>query len=53
VTVDFLEFLDNAQRQAEEVLIEAYLGIDVLADDMENMGVSRLIARRERILIKT
>lgn len=48
VTVDFLEFLDNAQRQAEEVLIEAYLGIDVLADDMENMGVSRLIARSTR-----
>ncbi|KAL0134297.1 hypothetical protein PUN28_001242 [Cardiocondyla obscurior] len=39
VTVDFTEFLDNAQRQAEEVLIEAYLGIDVLADDMENMGL--------------
>lgn len=39
VTVDFMEFLDNAQRQAEEVLIEAYLGIDVLADDMENMGL--------------
>lgn len=44
VTVDFVEFLENAQRQAEEVLIEAYLGIDVLADDMENMGVSQLIA---------
>lgn len=40
VTMDFAEFLENAQRQAEEVLIEAYLGIDVLADDMENMGVS-------------
>ncbi|XP_011643775.1 E3 ubiquitin-protein ligase TRIM71 [Pogonomyrmex barbatus] len=39
VTVELLEFLDNAQRQAEEVLIEAYLGIDVLADDMENMGL--------------
>lgn len=40
VTVELAEFLDTAQRQAEEVLIEAYLGIDVLADDMENMGVS-------------
>ncbi|XP_024871831.1 E3 ubiquitin-protein ligase TRIM71-like [Temnothorax curvispinosus] len=39
VTVDFMEFLENAQRQAEDVLIEAYLGIDVLADDMENMGL--------------
>lgn len=39
VTIDFIEFLETAQRQAEEVLIEAYLGIDVLADDMENMGV--------------
>ncbi|XP_012531997.1 E3 ubiquitin-protein ligase TRIM71 isoform X2 [Monomorium pharaonis] len=39
VTVEFAEFLDTAQRQAEEVLTEAYLGIDVLADDMENMGL--------------
>ncbi|KYN17145.1 Tripartite motif-containing protein 71 [Trachymyrmex cornetzi] len=39
VTVEFLEFLESAQRQAEEVLIEAYLGIDVLVDDMENMGL--------------
>ncbi|XP_011691333.1 PREDICTED: E3 ubiquitin-protein ligase TRIM71-like isoform X1 [Wasmannia auropunctata] len=39
VTVDFTEYLEIAQRQAEEVLIEAYLGIDVLADDMENMGL--------------
>lgn len=44
VTVEFAEFLESAQRQAEEVLIEAYLGIDVLVDDMENMGVSQLIA---------
>lgn len=42
VTVDLVEFIETAQRQAEEVLIEAYLGIDVLADDMENMGVSQL-----------
>jgi len=47
VTVDFTEFLETVQRQAEEVLIEAYLGIDVLADDMENMGVSQLITRHE------
>ncbi|KMQ97400.1 tripartite motif-containing protein 71 [Lasius niger] len=39
VTVDLVEFIETAQRQAEEVLIEAYLGIDVLADDMENMGL--------------
>ncbi|XP_018346989.1 PREDICTED: E3 ubiquitin-protein ligase TRIM71-like [Trachymyrmex septentrionalis] len=39
VTVEFVEFLESAQRQAEEVLIEAYLGIDVLVDDMENMGL--------------
>ena len=44
VTVEFVEFLESVQRQAEEVLIEAYLGIDVLVDDMENMGVSQLIA---------
>ncbi|KAG5317994.1 LIN41 ligase, partial [Pseudoatta argentina] len=37
-TVELVEFLESAQRQAEEVLIEAYLGIDVLVDDMENMG---------------
>jgi len=42
--VEFVEFLESVQRQAEEVLIEAYLGIDVLVDDMENMGVSQLIA---------
>jgi len=51
VTVDFAEFLETVQRQAEEVLIEAYLGIDVLADDMENMGVSQLIARHENNFI--
>lgn len=45
VTIDFAEFIDNAQHQAEEVLIEAYLGIDVLADDMENMGVSNQLSR--------
>ncbi|XP_072757555.1 uncharacterized protein [Anoplolepis gracilipes] len=39
MTVDLTEFVETAQRQAEEVLIEAYLGIDVLADDMENMGL--------------
>lgn len=42
MTVDLVEFIETIQRQAEEVLIEAYLGIDVLADDMENMGVSEL-----------
>ncbi|XP_011163597.1 E3 ubiquitin-protein ligase TRIM71 isoform X2 [Solenopsis invicta] len=39
VTVDLVEFLDITQRQAEEVLMEAYLGVDVLADDMESMGL--------------
>ncbi|XP_029175290.1 E3 ubiquitin-protein ligase TRIM71-like isoform X3 [Nylanderia fulva] len=39
VTVDLVEFTETAQRQAEDVLMEAYLGIDVLADDMENMGL--------------
>ncbi|KAM0735482.1 E3 ubiquitin-protein ligase TRIM71 [Formica fusca] len=39
MTIDLVEFIETAQRQAEEVLIEAYLGIDVLADDMENMGL--------------
>lgn len=42
MTVDLVEFIESIQRQAEDVLIEAYLGIDVLADDMENMGVSQL-----------
>lgn len=42
VTVDLIEFIETAQRQAEEVLMEAHLGIDVLADDMENMGVSHI-----------
>ncbi|XP_011865024.1 PREDICTED: E3 ubiquitin-protein ligase TRIM71-like [Vollenhovia emeryi] len=39
VTMELTEVLENAQHQAEEVLMEAYLGIDVLADDMENMGL--------------
>lgn len=43
VTIELIEFIEIAQRQAEEVLMEAYLGIDVLADDMENMGVSCLV----------
>ncbi|GAB1863479.1 Tripartite motif-containing protein 71 [Camponotus japonicus] len=39
MTVDLVEFIETIQRQAEEVLMEAYLGVDVLADDMENMGL--------------
>nr|XP_012231877.1 PREDICTED: E3 ubiquitin-protein ligase TRIM71 isoform X2 [Linepithema humile] len=39
VTIELVDFIEITQRQAEDVLIEAYLGIDVLADDMENMGI--------------
>lgn len=48
MTIDLVEFIETAQRQAEEVLIEAYLGIDVLADDMENMGVSQFYLLDQR-----
>lgn len=48
VTLELAEFIEIAQRQAEDVLLEAYLGIDVLADDMENMGVSGDCVRPSR-----
>ncbi|RLU25201.1 hypothetical protein DMN91_003293 [Ooceraea biroi] len=36
VTVDFMEFVNTVHRQAEDVMQQAWLGLDALTEDIEN-----------------
>lgn len=40
VTVDFVEFVNSVHREAEDVMQQAWLGLDALTEDIENAKVS-------------